>query len=257
MTRFDRPSTGLSVLLAALILLVLPLQGQTSSGSGVFAIDDMVPGSGLVITPRRSLGGFRDSVQTLRQFVETVPVPFGSSDADPDDEFREALDALAALITELEVFKGRVEDMGKRLKEADVPLSEVLTGVNPVTYTWPDTRGEHAVTVEVGPFKLARLRQKKSSGFLKTKICMILTDYEDRDGSNTWVKVSRRDPSHEMGFTKWLGSRITKVARIGYDHDRVGVAAITLPAGASQGAPPCCSGSIVPVPIDTESGDSD
>jgi hypothetical protein len=173
--------------------------------------------------------------------------PDGSatSDMDLDDEFRTALQGMGELIRVIETFRDRLNEFEAQLEGTDVPLETLLSDINPTTYAWEDSRGKHAVTVEVSQFKMPTTKRKKSSSFLKTTICIVLKDYEDATGKNTWVRITRRDPSQRFGVWTWNpgGGTVTKVSRIRYSFDRVGVTAITLPGGLGVGPsdPPCCS----------------
>ena len=127
----------------------------------------------------------------------------GSIDYDLEDEIARALGDINTIISGINSFQNDIYNFNQRMYAAYTPLEE-KGGINPVTYSWTDSRGEHSIEVEAGPYKLARIEVRKSGGFLKKEICLILKDYSD-DGSRTWVKITRREPANkELGMLgKW------------------------------------------------------
>ncbi len=150
---------------------------------------------------------------------------FASVDGDGADEFAEAQRQLDLLIPEVERFRAALRAFDANMRAAIAASGAPFGGINPVTYAWRDSRGDHSVRVEVGPFKVPQVKKKKKGNFLVGKICLRVVDYED-DGSRAWVRVTRQDPARSLGFWRWnpFGGRITKMARVSYSFDRVGLA---------------------------------
>ncbi len=105
-------------------------------------------------------------------------------------------------------------------------------GLNPATYPWADSRGDHSIAVEASGFKLPSTRNTSSGGLLKKKYCLELVDYRDDSGANTWVKITRKDPSNKeiksgnLALGMWnpyFDGKITKKSRAYYSFDGVGV----------------------------------
>ncbi len=112
------------------------------------------------------------------------------------------------------------------------------------TYDWTDSRGYHAVSVDMGPARFAWIRQSKSGNFLMWKMCWTLEDYCDNSAGcesvndgRTWLTVSRTDAeTKDVGSAgkaplslKWnpAGTRsMTRRAWVGYSYDKVGIARV-------------------------------
>jgi len=151
------------------------------------------------------------------------------------------------LVQRLQQWMNAVEDTVDARNEI---LSEVAGGFNPVVYpginedgspqVWSDTRGDHFVQVEVGPFRLPRTYKKKSGGFCKKKICIKRADYCDGfaacefNTGRTWVEITRMDSAAGQRLWTWNSSnnannsaRITrKKSRAKYSYNQVGLAGI-------------------------------
>ena len=203
-----------------------PLQGEAAVGT--YRIDDDGPtGSGLTVSAR-ALPEFRQAVADFHTFTDGLAVPFGSSNADEADEFRPVLAALDGLRGEIGTFRNALQSFAGILQTpASAPAG--FGGLNPVTYTWRDSRGDHTVTAEVGDFKVPQVKRVGPKGMcLSCKKGVKMVDYQD-DGSHAWVKVTRNDlPSaaSAMRFWKWnpFGGRMSKMSRVSYSYDRVGLA---------------------------------
>lgn len=117
-----------------------------------------------------------------------------------EDEFVDVLSRIDDFIGDIEDFRQELASLYDDFQVLYAELDTDYGGINPVTYSWTDSRGEHSITVEVGPFKVPWVRKEKRGNWLVGKICLVLTDYHD-DGTNTWVKITRRDPANkEMGI---------------------------------------------------------
>lgn len=159
-------------------------------------------------------------------YIEPLPCQT-SIDPDLDDEFAEALAVIDNLIDEVETLRTACSYYYGDMHAAYAQMGTNYGGLNPLTYAWTDSRGDHGITVETGPFKLARIETKKSGGFLKKKVCMVLVDYSD-NGSRSWVKVTRKDPANkDLGILgKWnpiSGSEfaVTRTAKAAYSYDHI------------------------------------
>ncbi len=132
-----------------------------------------------------------------------------------DDEFEQAVTGLEALAQHIDVFRRAAErDL------ANLPTGEIQNvpggayTINPGRYPWTDSAGEHVVEVEVGRFKLAQVKKKKSFW----KICLVLKDYKD-DGSKAYVEIDRTDPMRNLGLWRWNpfgGDWVRKTGRARY-----------------------------------------
>lgn len=185
------------------------------------------------------------------------------SDAD-DDEFDKSTTAIDGIIADIGVYRDKAENYYESMNDAYSAMETDYGGRNPVIYKWADSRcpkdsgdldGDedreetlpcHSVSVEVSDFRVPWIKKKKSGGFLTKKICLILTDYSDGSGANTWVTVSRADlASQAVGGTlgSWtycgsggsdcaedeslFGQRMFKTSRISrakYSYNMVGIA---------------------------------
>lgn len=127
----------------------------------------------------------------------------GSIDEDLDDEINQALGDIDTIISGIDSFQNDIYNFNWQMYAAYTPL-EYKGGQNPATYSWSDSRGEHSVEVEAGPYKLAWIETRESGSWLDKEICLILRDYSD-NGSKTWIKVTRRDPANkDLGILgKW------------------------------------------------------
>lgn len=180
----------------------------------------------------RGLRGWRDEISALRATLDicyygeenagicescsacannciTNPPCQTSVDEDLLDEFDASLQAINGLISDIEAFrqaaKAYYEAMQDTYKKIDLSGGE-LTGVNPIRYSWKDSRGDHWIEAQVGPFRLASIRTRKYGNFLKNKICLEVINYQD-NGANSWVSVTRQGPSDKpmgknMGQTR-------------------------------------------------------
>lgn len=156
------------------------------------------------------------------------PICKTSTDTDIADEFVEVKSDLTAFIDNINAFRGACKQYYEAMKsigDAEDTTPGNLTGKNPMEYTWADARGEHKVTIEVGNYKLARIKVKKS--FFQT--CLILKNYKDSDGSDTWIKITRQDPPEKaLGILgKWspsAGRPISRLSRSAYSYNYVKIA---------------------------------
>jgi hypothetical protein len=222
--RVARGGHAAALLLCSWLLVVPAAQAESGSGSGTYSIDDNNPvGSGLTIS-NRPVPAFSAAVGTFGAFVNGVTVPFASSDADTDDEFQSVLASLDGFLGNIQTFRSALQQLNVNLQAA-APSASTFGGLNPATYAWKDSRGDHSVAVQVGPFKIPRVVKKKTGNWLVGKICLTLTDFQD-NGTNAWVRVTRRDPSTAMGLWRWnpFGGQMTKISRVSYSFDRVDIA---------------------------------
>lgn len=157
---------------------------------------------------------------------------FGTIDSDLVDEFSNVQNKIAEISADIQDFRTASYNFYTDMNKTYGLMATDYGGINPVTYNWKDSRGQHSVEAEVGPFKIARIVKKKSGGFLKKKICLKLVDYSD-NGSNTWLRIIRNDPidkeikSGKVALGKWNPSpykgKISRLSRTYYSYDKVGI----------------------------------
>ena len=144
-----------------------------------------------------AVGEFRGRVTALSQMVGRMNPPFGTIDADEDDEFKPVTDLRDGLIRKQFLatgkFLNRVADFHRRITAArvgartppaqDGSLPNFAQPINgrPIDgrYGWFDSLGHHEVTVEMGPWKLPATENKKCGTFLKGQTCLQMRDYCD------------------------------------------------------------------------------
>lgn len=163
-----------------------------------------------------------------------LPRPFSSSDLPypvNNSEFLGVQNSLNTLISQINTFRNASQAYYNAMTIAYSSLTiATLSGANPVVYSWGDSRGSHSITVEVGPFKLARMEKSGSCKKFVGKQCLKLKDYTD--AGRCWVKITRQDPTNQpvgsgrVGFGWWnpfSSGTITKTGRVYYSYDRVGL----------------------------------
>jgi len=161
----------------------------------------------------------------------SVPATGGSVDDDLDDEFTQVQQSLESLATDIETFRTALEAFrAKMIADSTLPDALVgtsaITGGNPATYTWQDTRGPHSIQVLVGPFKIPSIRKKKYGSWLKGKLCLELRDHTDT-GARTFVRITRADPPQPMALWTWNpNGTIRKTSRIAFSMNDVHVAGV-------------------------------
>lgn len=167
---------------------------------------------------------------------------FATVDRDYTNEFSLALDAIDSIILQLGNMRNNMQDYYSNMTDTYAQMHTDYGGVNPATYQWTDSRGEHSLSAQVGPFRLARVITKKSGNFLKKKTCLKLVDYYD-SGLRTWIKINRKDPANqEVGsIGKWspydnddphdpddsdndAKFSLTRISRAYYSYNAVGIA---------------------------------
>jgi hypothetical protein len=110
-------------------------------------------------------------------------------------------------------------------------------------YPWTDSRGDHAVTVWVGPFEVPKLVMKKRGGFLTGESCIIMEHYhtptlnpiasQGEYAPVPWVVIVRNDPAQKpLGLWTWnnYDGQIIKFSSAHYSFDGVGLS----PLNAAQ-----------------------
>ena len=145
---------------------------------------------------------------------------------------------LKMLIAEFDLFLDETKDLHDDLLDIEqelltqgiaLPGAGFIQSHDALTYWWTDTRGGLSVKVEVGPFRLPRTKKTKSGNWLFNKTCIRLVDGEDKNGSRTWVKITRQDPTNAPSrpvLWPWNPSdgTITKCAGARFNHESVGLA---------------------------------
>ncbi|MDD5004883.1 MAG: hypothetical protein PHS93_00025 [Candidatus Omnitrophica bacterium] len=149
-----------------------------------------------------------------------------SIDADMEDEFAVAEAEIHYMIDRLEAFKVDIQTLYNDIDQAyaNLNVSQEFGGINPVSYTWVDSRGQHSVQIQLpANFKIPSIRSfRQSSGWgdLSYKTCFQLENYND-DGSTTWVRVRRTDPSEKqvgvLGL--WKTGVIERTAHAAFDQN--------------------------------------
>lgn len=148
-------------------------------------------------------------------------------DADTDDEFATVLNILNNFMNAIRTFQTEIDN-------AFSGVGTILVD-DKLTYPWTDSRGEHWVEVEVGPFYLANTYKTKSCSSLgcgwKKKTCIHLNDYADDGGAgdndgiagnSTYVKITRYDmPSGIARFWPWKTQTVIKQACVSYSYNHI------------------------------------
>jgi hypothetical protein len=123
---------------------------------------------------------------------------FATVDCDLTDDFQPAIDAINTFIQAAEqvraasqAFYYRMQDFEKVVQITGLGCS--LNGTNPVTYGWTDSRGDHTIKVEIGPYPYEEPRtiETSSGDWFKGEKCVELINYQQ----SLWVSVERIDPS--------------------------------------------------------------
>lgn len=240
-----------------------PDSGTTASGGPHLAFPKMPQGEALGV-----LAGFQGTVSAL-------PPSFGTINANTVDEFQPVLSELQNEQTAISNFLAAVQtflgDMA-RARQANQVAAAVLPGDEPgdqdcsahvsretqtgrgcITYRWEDSRGDHKVTVETGPFTFAHVESEKRGKWLSGSKCQVLRDYCDNlpggsDRNNlkninachytpsgprdrTWIRITRQDPPGQDIGSLWHwypgGNKVTKRSHVVYGPMQVGINSTT------------------------------
>ena len=187
------------------------------------------------------LGWFTAGIEQLSAFVGYVEATsttdeglrFGSSDPDTDEEFIPVFGAMDTFVEAMQTMQGEILLFWNDMQAYEAALAAALAAgpTNIWTYPWNDSRGSHSVTVEIGPFQVARTKKTKSGNFLVNKKCIKMVDFEDPTGENTWVHVIRQDPSRGTPLGTWnpFSGTTDKMARSAYSVGYVKHAGAQLP----------------------------
>ena len=114
----------------------------------------------------------------------------GSIDCDIDDEITPALDAIDTLISKTSAFQDATKQYVKDMENTYAALESGYGGLNPATYEWTDSRGDHSIKAYVSPYQLARTETRESGNWIKKEICIRMVDYS---GSAS-IEITRQDP---------------------------------------------------------------
>ncbi|MDD5618543.1 MAG: hypothetical protein PHG69_05560, partial [Candidatus Omnitrophica bacterium] len=127
-----------------------------------------------------------------------------------------------SMISHISGFMTDLENLYNQIQGASIGVIN-FGGINPVIYEWNDSRGDHRVTVQVAPtVKMPRTQQEKHGNWWSGKKCVVLKDYEDTTGQNTWVRVIRQDPVAQdrqvgiLGFWRSGSGEIDRTAHVSY-----------------------------------------
>ncbi|MCX5695846.1 MAG: pilus assembly protein TadG-related protein [Candidatus Omnitrophica bacterium] len=154
----------------------------------------------------------------------------GSLDYNIDDEVTPALNDIDSLISKISGFQDAIKQYVKDMENAYSALESGYGGLNPATYSWTDSRGDHSIKVGVGPYQLARTIKTESGGRWSKTICIRMVDYTD-DG-NCWVQITKQEPkdkelkSGRVSLGMWnpfFSGIITKKSKAYYSYDTVGL----------------------------------
>jgi hypothetical protein len=149
-------------------------------------------------------------------------------DDDAEDEFATARSQIQTIIDEGTTFQLACQRLYTDLhcyKEED----------GDEEYGWTDAAGKHTVKVEMpATFKMPEVyTEDKDKGFGTWTQCWHLNNYEDQNGSKTWVKVTKTDDGTEgdvrkagiLGFWKTPKTIIRK-SKAKWDYKKIGIADI-------------------------------
>ena len=148
-----------------------------------------------------AVGEFLGRVRALQSMVGRMDPPFGTIDADEEDEFTPVIDTRAGReglirkqVLATNQFLNRVAEFHERItavraggrtapaQDGSLPNVAQLINGRPIdgTYAWFDSLGNHEVNVEMGPWKLPSTENKKCGiSWLKGQVCLQLRDYCD------------------------------------------------------------------------------
>lgn len=180
------------------------------------ALGVLVSGNGGSI---KGLEGWKAEIESVRAQLPTC-VPdaegaitnppctgesYSTVDADAFDEFADAQARMQGLIDGISALRTALQQTRNQIVSLSGQLATSFGGLNPATYRWQDSRGAHAVQVDVGPFRLPAVKKKTSGNFLVKKICMVLEHHTSGQNNTPVPKVviRRRDPTSEMGLWRW------------------------------------------------------
>ena len=180
-----------------------------------------------IASPQMSTADFSSALTAFQTTLNNQgsQAQFATIDADAADEFKPALDELGSERGTINDFVSDVQAFANTVGNVQGSKTD---GAGSAAYSWRDSRGEHQVTIETGPFKIAKLEREKRGNFLVGKICMVLKEYTE-SGSRAWVRIIRKDTPHagqQMRFWKWnpFSGTVTKRASVSYTQTTVGLA---------------------------------
>lgn len=124
---------------------------------------------------------------------------FATVDCDMVDDFQPAISAINTFIEAIGQFTRASETCYNRMTELEkggqANPSGCLLKANAtnsaITWTWADSRGEHSITVEVGPYQEPRTIETSEGNWWSGQKCVELI----HDNDWVWVSVERTDPS--------------------------------------------------------------
>jgi hypothetical protein len=169
-------------------------------------------------------------IEEIRDIKDSLPVcqldPYGvitnlpckfdgisaTIDQVPDDDFEEAISYIDSLKSSGMNFRFVCENLYNAIDDVDL---DGFGGLNPVTYEWADSGGDHSIQVQISNFKIPHISEPcKSGNWLSNETCWYLRDYADTDGSTTKVRVTRNDPGEKsmgiLGF--WRTGRTVRTS---------------------------------------------
>ena len=178
-----------------------------------------------------------DCIVSSGQDKSPIPCKFnftskgGTLDYAVDDEITSALNDIDALISKISDFQDAIKQYAQDMENAYVAIESGYGGLNPATYSWTDSRGDHSIKAEVGNYQLASTITTESGSWLKKTICIHMVNYSD-DGTNSWVQITRQDPkskdvkSGKVSLGMWnpfFSGTITRKGKASYSYDNVGL----------------------------------
>ena len=156
----------------------------------------------------------------------------GSFDYNINDEITPALNDIDTLVSKISGFQSDILSYATNMKNTYAALETGYGGLNPATYSWADSRGEHSIKAQVGNYQLARTVTTESGGWAKKTICIRMVDYSD-NGANSWVEITRQDPTNKdvksgkvsLGlWNPFFSGTIKKKGKSSYSWDTIGLA---------------------------------
>ena len=114
---------------------------------------------------------------------------------DGNDDLEPALVGIMQLAGTCATFRQAIKNLEDNLASAYASLDAAYGGYPNVTYSWTDARGQTTVSAETdNTFPIPYIRSYKEDW--RTS-CSEITDYQDQ--GRCWIKVSRTDPSGNVG----------------------------------------------------------
>jgi len=186
---------------------------EGTSDSYYDSLDSLINGDNSSEPVRIGLNGWVNEIERIRQglpecvlgpdFITNPPCrsypsnpTFGTIDADLEDEFQNAKDVINNFIQSVQEFRQACAQFYQTMESLEGLVefgtsSCGLSGTNPITYAWDDSRGAHSIQVTLSSYNMPVIVKKKYGNWLKGKKCMELRYYQQ----DLNAAIERQDPT--------------------------------------------------------------